>query len=93
METVTVALDLPRDLLGALDVPQEQLAARLRMLIAIALFREGKISAGKGAEILAISKVEFVQLLAQYGIDYFTETPEELVTDWQALQYLLQGGF
>lgn len=34
MSTMTVALELPRDLLGALEVPQTQMGARLRELIA-----------------------------------------------------------
>ena len=50
MSTLTVALNLPRDLLGALDIPQVQLETRLRELIALELFREGRISSGKGAE-------------------------------------------
>ncbi len=89
MSTLTVALDLPRDLLGALDVPQAQLETRLRELIALELFREGCISTGKGAELLGISKLEFICFLAQYGIPYFTESPEELVDEVAALERLL----
>lgn len=37
MSTLTVSLDVPRDLLGALEVPREQLEARLRELIALEL--------------------------------------------------------
>jgi len=52
MDTLTVRLQFPRDLLGALEVPQERLEARLRELIVLQLFREGRISSGKGAELL-----------------------------------------
>lgn len=38
MTTLTVAVELPRDLLGALEVPQTQMEARLRELIALELF-------------------------------------------------------
>lgn len=89
MDTLTVALNLPRDLLGALDVPKERLAELLQTLLAVSLFREGKISTGKGAELLGISKLAFVQLLAQHGVDYFTESPEELVGDVAILNRLL----
>jgi len=51
----------------------------LRELIAFELVREGRISTGKGAEMLGVSKWALIQLLAQHGIDYFTETPEELL--------------
>ncbi len=91
MDTMTVALHLPRNLLGALDIPQEQLAEHLQTLIAIALFREGKISTGKGAELLDISKLAFVQLLAQQDVTYFTELPEELVNEVTQLRQLLSG--
>jgi predicted HTH domain antitoxin len=86
---LTVALDLPRDLLGALDVPQVELETRLRELIALELFREGRISSGKGAELLRISKLAFVHLLAQHRISYFTESPEELVDEVSTLEQLL----
>lgn len=89
MSTMTVALELPRDLLGALEVPQTQLEARLRELIALELFREGRISSGKGAELLGISKPAFIQLLSQCGIDYFTESPEELKAEVAMLEQLL----
>lgn len=89
MGVLTVSLDLPRDLLGALDVPEARLETRLRELIAIELFREGRISSGKGAELLGISKVEFIHLLGRHGVHYFTESPEELVADVAAVEQLL----
>jgi len=89
MDTLTVRLQFPRDLLGALEVPQERLEARLRELIVLQLFREGRISSGKGAELLGISKLEFIQLLARHGIPYFTEAPEELISEVQTLEQLL----
>lgn len=61
-----------------LDVAEEGLEPRLKTLIALELFREDRISSGKAAELLGVSKMAFVQLLAQHGIPYFTETPAEL---------------
>lgn len=91
MNTLTVTLDLPRDLLGTLDVPRERLESRLRELIALELFREGRVSSGKGAELLGLSKLEFVDLLAQHRLAYFAELPEELASDVAALEHLLDG--
>ena len=92
MSTLKVALDLPRDLIGALDVPQTGLAARLTQLIALGLLREGRISSGKAAELLGISKPDFVSLLAQHGISYFTESPDELAADVAILEQMLGPG-
>lgn len=90
MSTLNVSLQLPRDLLGALDVPEEQVERRLREMIALQLFREGRISSGKAAELLGISKLEFVQLLARYGLPYSTETPGELAAEARTLEQLLE---
>ena len=89
MGKLTVALELPRDLLGALEVPQTQVETRLRELIAQELFREGRISSGKGAELLGVPKLAFIQLLSQHGIDYFTASPEELEAEVAMLDQLL----
>jgi len=88
MDTITIPVELPRDLLGVLDVPSVHLAPQLRELIALELFREGRISSGKGAETLGISKLAFVRLLSQHGIPYFTETAEELKADVAQVELL-----
>ena len=64
----------------------------MRELIALELVREGRISTGKGAEMLDLSKWAFIQLLAQRGINCFTETPEELADKLADLQRLLPAG-
>jgi len=92
MDTLVVNLNLPRNLLGALDVSETELPFRLKELIALELFREGRISSGKGAELLEISKWEFIRLLAQHQIDYFTESSEELEADVARVEQLLNKG-
>lgn len=92
VSTLQVVLNLPRDLLGALDVPQTDLETRLHELIALELFREGRISAGKGAQLLGTSKLEFIQLLARHGLPYFTQSPEELASDVTTVQQMLDEG-
>lgn len=89
MSTLTVNLDLPRDILAALDVPEADLGSRLRELIALQLFREGRISSGKAAELLDVPKSEFIDLLARSGLNYFAQSPEELVAEVSALESLV----
>ncbi len=92
MSTMTVSLDLPRDLVGALDVPEIGVGSRLKELIAVELFREGVISSGKGAELTGTSKGEFIDLLGRQGILYFTQSPEELTGEVATLERLLGEG-
>lgn len=89
MKTLTVTLELPRDLVGVLDAPPGDVEAQLRELIALALYREGRVSSGKAAELIGISKLAFVQLAAQHGLNYFTESPAELSAEVDQLGQML----
>ena len=81
VDTVTVQVELPRDLLLALNVPTSEAGRRAQEWLAIELFREGEISTGKAAEILGITKTQFILLLAQRDIDYLDISPDELISD------------
>ncbi len=87
MSTLTVNLKLPRDLLGAIDISDAQLEAHILELVALELFRQERISTGKAAELLGISKWEFIQLLAQHNIPYFSESSAELAAEVATAQY------
>ena len=88
MESLTISLEVPRDLIGALNVPENQVGARIKELVALELFREGHISSGKAAELLGWSKIEFVRLLARRDIPYFTQSPEELSDELATIERL-----
>lgn len=60
-------------LLGA----QPQAAETARELIILGLYQEGRISGGKAAELLGLTRRGFVSLLARKGMDYFRLTSDE----------------
>ena len=78
MKTLSVNIEFPSDILGALDVHKSHLSVKLRELIVLELLREGKVSTGKAGELLGISKKDIVPFLAKHDVPYFTESPEEL---------------
>ena len=82
--TITVEVELPRDLLIALNISVAEAGQKSKEWIALELFRQGKVSSGKAAELLGISKVEFIALLDHYAIPYLDLTREELLSDVQA---------
>lgn len=88
MNTFMVEMEFPTDFLSILNVSKPELEDRLRELFVIELFREGRISSGKGAELLGISLWSFLQLLAKHQIDYFSQAPEELDAELEALEAL-----
>lgn len=88
MSTLTIEVEMPRNVISLLDVSRFELPRICQKLIALELFREGKISAGKGAELTGSSKWEFIQLLAEHKIDYIDLALEEVEAEVAAIQRL-----
>lgn len=88
-ETVTLQIALPKDFLALLGA-QPQAAEMAREFVILGLYQEGRISGGKAAELLGLTKRGFVSLLTRKGLDYFHQTPDEwadevaVVNQWQA---------
>ena len=78
MDTLKIEVELPRDLLMALDISTVEANQKAREWMALELFREGHISTGKAGEILGLTKSQFIDLLNQRGIPYLDLSPEEL---------------
>jgi predicted HTH domain antitoxin len=77
-DTALLEIALPRDILALLgDKPQAGEA--VREFILLGLYQEGRISGGKAAELLHLTKRGFIALLTRKGLDYFHLTPDE----WQ----------
>ncbi|MBX3051570.1 MAG: UPF0175 family protein [Caldilineaceae bacterium] len=88
MNTFVVEMEFPTDFLSIPNVSKPELETRLRELFVIELFRDGRISSGKGAQLLGIPLWNFLQLLSKHRIDYFSQTPEELDAELAALDIL-----
>ncbi len=85
MGRVKVALEWPEDILGVLDVTEQELGQRVKELVVMQLVREGRISRGKGAELLGVDWWTFIDLLAKHNIPYFDLSAEELANELQVL--------
>ena len=90
-DSVTVQMKVPSSLLSALDVSQPELEKHLQQILVLGLIREQRISVGKGAEILGVSKLDMIQILAQQGVNYFDQTPENLEAEVAAVEDILDG--
>jgi predicted HTH domain antitoxin len=87
--TVTLHIEFPREF-AALLGENTQAAGIAKEFIVLGLYQEGRISGGKAAELLGLTRLGFVSLLARKGIDYFRLTPDEweeevaMVKQWNA---------
>ena len=83
-----VFVSVPQDLTRILRVSEKDLPKVVRLYLAIELYREGKISLGKAAEIAKVSKWEMMEILASKGIPLQYDE-EDLKEDVETLERLL----
>ena len=74
----TVTITLPDEILHALKVDQESMASELRLAAAAKLFELGRLSSSAAAQLAGVPRVVFLTKLADYGVDTFSLTEEQL---------------
>ncbi|MCS6843230.1 MAG: UPF0175 family protein [Caldilineales bacterium] len=83
----TLEIRLPTPLLR-LGLDREDVEQRVTEWLVISLFVEGRISSGKAARLLNISRSAFLDLLRARGIAYLDYTADELAEEFEAVEKL-----
>lgn len=73
-----VVLDIPDDSLLALKVATSEASELLRLAAAVKLYELGRLSSGAAAHLAGVPRIVFLSRLADYGVDTFRLTEEEL---------------
>jgi predicted HTH domain antitoxin len=81
----TLEIVLPRDFVTLLG-SQYQAEQAVKEFAILGLYQEGRLSAGKAAELLGLTPRGFVALLARKGIDYFRFGTRERAEEVAAAQ-------
>jgi Uncharacterized small protein len=77
----TVRLELEEELVALLHQLNQPVERAARELIVLELYRRGIISSGKAAQLLDMSRLEFIHLASHLGIPYFMLTKDEWETE------------
>lgn len=73
-----ITLSIPDEALLALKVNADQMGAELRLAAAVKLYELGRISSGAAAKLAGVPRTVFLTKLADYGVDTFKLSQEEL---------------
>jgi predicted HTH domain antitoxin len=85
---VQVKLRLPADLVSEAGLDAGDVSQETAKVIAMELFREGKVSLGRAAELCATPLAAFMEFTAQRGVPPLSYSLEELEADRQTIDKL-----
>ena len=91
MKTETVSFEITPDLLASLKLGVVALAQNVRILAAIAYFKNKQLSLGKAAQLAGINRLRFMDILAKEGVVVFDYDESVLATDLQGMAELRPG--
>ena len=70
-------LELDEELVALLEAGDRPIHQAARELIVLELHREGRLSGGRAAELLHLSREDFIRLASDRGIPYFQLDDQE----------------
>ena len=79
--TRSMTIDYGDDVLLALGLTPDEFREEAKILIAVKLYEMGRLSTGAAAEFADVPKPLFLTKLADYGVDTFKLSKEELQRD------------
>jgi predicted HTH domain antitoxin len=87
MQTVTLEVTLPKKLL-AYGLDKEDVNREVGKWLVFSLFRAERVSSGKAASLLGMTRREFLELLHREGVAYFDYSEEELQAEFASVREL-----
>jgi predicted HTH domain antitoxin len=76
-----VTFFVPDEILLALKATPEALESKIRLAAAVKLYELGQLSSGAAAQLAGVPKPYFLGHLADYGVNTFDLSEEELIHD------------
>ena len=80
MQTVNLQVTLPRELLSY-GLDSEDVSREVSKWLVFSLFRADRVSSGKAAELLGMTRRQFLATLYEEGIAYLDSSEEDLQAD------------
>lgn len=81
-----IQLSFPSEVLDAISATYQNNADVIKEAAVLELYREGRLSSGKAAEILDMERFEFIRYAGMKGIPYIRVRPDELEEEVKRLE-------
>ena len=88
MKDVTIPINIPSDIMLALNESEQELKSHLQTAIAVMLFQEGKLTLGKSIQLSGLSRYEFEKALAKREIPIAPIDVNQVLSDVKKLENL-----
>ncbi len=82
MGSSVLTIDVPEEILWALNQQPDEFAEEARLLLAVKLYESGRLSTGLAARLAGIPRTVFIFLLGRYGLSPLGTDPEEIEDDF-----------
>ncbi len=86
MNTQTITIDFPSDILLALNETEAELKLRIKTTLAMRLYKLQKLTIGKAAQLSGLSRFEFETLLSENDIPISNLTLDDVMNDCKKLK-------
>lgn len=87
MVETTYEIKIPQPL-AEFGFDQTQIQQHVVEWLVLSLFTQNRVSSGKAARLLGMSRIQFLALLRQYSIPYIDYNGDELLEEFQAVEAL-----
>ena len=86
MNTQTISIDFPSDILLALNETEAELKNRIKTSLAMRLYKLQKLTIGKAAQLSGLNRFEFETLLSENEIPISNLTIGDVMDDCKKLK-------
>jgi predicted HTH domain antitoxin len=86
MNNQTITVDFPNDILLALNESENDLKERIKIMLAIQLYKIQKLTIGKATQLSGLSRLEFETELSKNKISISSLTEKDVLKDIEKLK-------
>ncbi len=86
MSTQTISIDFPSDILLALNETESEIKQRIKISLAIRLYKLEKLTIGKATQVSGLSRFQFETILSENEIPISNLTIDDVISDIEKLK-------